>query len=245
MLNRNSLERLFGKAFFLTIVSIGLLGAATAQAGKSITSVVGDLNAHTLTIVGTDLPTGDKAVTLGGVTLAVVSRTPTQIVATLPAATNPGTYPLHLQSGPSDVDVTLGNAGTPGPAGPAGAAGATGAVGPRTGGTFRADGGYRSRWAGRAARRSGTGEQELMGRLERRDRPATDQRGLPGARSDRTCRCSRRFVFYGWNLRSGRTPRDSTKVVRPCWAQPPRRLTNLRLSRCRDLRLLSRHITYG
>ena len=81
--------------------------ATTAQAGSTITRVVGDLPARTLTIIGNDLTSHRKlTVTLGGTTLPVLSRSPTKIVTTLPANVGPGSYPLRIEDGP-EIDVTL------------------------------------------------------------------------------------------------------------------------------------------
>lgn len=64
-------------------------------------------------------------VTLGGIQLAVVSYSPTDVVATVPGA-DPGTYSLHVKSfttankGSDDtLAVTVGAVGPQGPPGPA------------------------------------------------------------------------------------------------------------------------------
>ena len=79
---------------------------------------------------GKKLPT----VLLRTTVLALVSETPTQIIALLPAGLTPGTYLLTVANsseGSYDTcDVTIGAAGPAGPTGPTGATGATGPQGP-------------------------------------------------------------------------------------------------------------------
>ena len=62
-LAKNISGRLVRQTFLLTFLALLLLGSS-ARAGGNLTSVVGNLTAHTLTITGTGLPTDKKAETI-------------------------------------------------------------------------------------------------------------------------------------------------------------------------------------
>jgi hypothetical protein len=90
-------------------------------------------NQITLTGTGFEPAKTKPTVQFNGTTLAVVSFSNTQVVATLPAAVTPGTFNLTVtnsQGNGVDFNMTYGPTGPQGPAGPAGAAGAQGPAGP-------------------------------------------------------------------------------------------------------------------
>ena len=137
LLVRSSLRSL-RLAFVFTLLAI-LTGIAPshaqAQGGPQlkITRAQVDTNNQQLIIVGQNFAAG-SAVTLQGQALAVVSQTPTQIIASLPPNLSPGTYLLEVArgqaQGQSDTfNVTIGAVGPPGPAGPAGQQGPPGPPG--------------------------------------------------------------------------------------------------------------------
>jgi hypothetical protein len=100
-------------------------------------------NQITLTGTGFEPAKAKPTVQFNGATLALVSFSNTQVVATLPAAVTPGTFNLtvtnsqgngvdfNMTYGPTGPQGPAGPAGPQGPAGPAGATGATGAQGVR------------------------------------------------------------------------------------------------------------------
>jgi hypothetical protein len=114
--------------------------ALTASALLQTTAVFGQSNAPTitsatanfavtpaiLTINGQNLGSSTLSVTLGLVTLNVLSSSPGTVVAELPASISPGSYALvvldnaNQQRSSVRLDVTLGAGGTAGPQGPPG-----------------------------------------------------------------------------------------------------------------------------
>src|SRR4051812_42442012 len=107
--------------------------------GAVVLDAVADLAHNQLVIDGQHLAgDGQPHVLFNGLTLAIVSATPTRIVATLPGAVEPRTYLLVVGRGrdhrshDDDVatfDVTVGAVGPPGPSGPQGMPGPKGDTG--------------------------------------------------------------------------------------------------------------------
>ena len=111
---------------FLTFLLTVLPAVATPGPTRLvIVSARVDVTAGTLTIDGHDFDDGPLTVTLNGMPLAVMSVTASEIVATLPAGLDPGTYLLTASVGPAvtqfdSFNVTLGAVGPQGPTGPQG-----------------------------------------------------------------------------------------------------------------------------
>ena len=125
-------------------------GASYAQGNQvRVDSAVPNLVSQVVTISGANFGSQPPSVTLNDVPLALLSSSPTQIVAALPASViaTPGTYRLVVRKGNSNsqnsanvatLDVAIGNygaegstesQGTVGPAGPQGETGPQGEVG--------------------------------------------------------------------------------------------------------------------
>jgi hypothetical protein len=122
------------------VLTLGLLGTAASANGHRrpprIQKATADIDAGLLWIHGERLDGShhDRVhVSLSGEPLSIVSVTETEIVAELPAGTEPGTYRLVVLRGRGQaplgdaLDVTLG---TTGPAGPPGEQGPPGDPGP-------------------------------------------------------------------------------------------------------------------
>jgi len=126
-------------------------GAGYAQGNQiRVDSAVPNLVSQVVTISGASFGSQPPSVTLNDVPLALLSSSPTQIVAALPASViaTPGTYRLVVRKGNSNsqnsanvatLDVAIGNygaegstgsQGAAGPAGPQGETGPQGEVGP-------------------------------------------------------------------------------------------------------------------
>jgi len=126
-------------------------GASYAQGNQvRVDSAVPSLVSQVVTISGANFGSQPPSVTLNDVPLALLSSSPTQIVAALPASViaTPGTYQLVVRKGNSNsqnsanvatLDVAIGNfgaegstgaQGTVGPVGPRGETGPQGEVGP-------------------------------------------------------------------------------------------------------------------
>ncbi len=146
--------------FLLALALLMSAGTARAQSSSPAQLEVRQTEVNTatdqITITGVNFGTSLPAVTLAGTPLNIVSSTPTQIVADLPAGTQPGTYLLKVSRGngasqKDEIDVAIGGGGpegpqgpqgpqgppgpqgtmgAPGPQGPQGETGATGATGP-------------------------------------------------------------------------------------------------------------------
>lgn len=123
-------------AALITLCAAPLPAAADSSHQPAI--VATRVESGLLRIVGFDLSGKSLRVTLGGVGLAIVSATPTEIVAVVPASMADGSHLLTLSLGPGGNDdakhdeawVTLGGTGPAGAAGPAGRDGQPGATGP-------------------------------------------------------------------------------------------------------------------
>lgn len=105
--------------FLLTVVPAF---AAPGPTRLVIVSARVDVTAGTLTIDGHDFDDGQLTVTLNGMPLVVMSVTASEIVSTLPAGLDPGTYLLTVSVGPAvtqfdSFNVTLGAVGPQGPPG--------------------------------------------------------------------------------------------------------------------------------
>ena len=130
---------------------IASAGASYAQGNQvRVDSAVPNLVSQVVTISGANFGSQPPSVTLNDVPLALLSSSPTQIVAALPASViaTPGTYQLVVRKGNSNsqnsanvatLDVAIGNfgaegstgaQGTVGPVGPRGETGPQGEVGP-------------------------------------------------------------------------------------------------------------------
>jgi hypothetical protein len=126
-------------------------GASYAQGNQvRVDSAVPNLVSQVVTISGANFGSQPPSVTLNDVPLALLSSSPTQIVAALPASViaTPGTYLLVVRKGNSNgqnsanvatldvaidhygVEGSTASQGTVGPAGPQGATGPQGEVGP-------------------------------------------------------------------------------------------------------------------
>jgi hypothetical protein len=129
---------------FLAVATLATIFATPSAIATVITDAAINLaNPPTIVISGSRLADGSATVTLGGFpALSVVTQTPTQVVALLPASvTPPGNYLVTVSlvspgpRGPTQVGydeawVTVGATGPAGPPGPTGATGATGPQGP-------------------------------------------------------------------------------------------------------------------
>jgi hypothetical protein len=115
---------------------LGISEIASGQPGPSgppqptIHKATANLTTNQLTIDGANLGTAPTAV-LQTTTLAIVSATGSQVVATLPPGVAPGSYLLAVTNGgrTAEFSVTTGAVGPTGPTGLQGPAGATGAQG--------------------------------------------------------------------------------------------------------------------
>jgi len=123
-------------AALITLCAAPLPAAADSSHQPAI--VATRVESGLLRIVGFDLSGKSLRVTLGGVGLAIVSATPTEVVAVVPASMADGSHLLTLSLGPGGNDdskhdeawITLGGTGPAGAAGPAGRDGQPGATGP-------------------------------------------------------------------------------------------------------------------
>lgn len=114
--------RHFASILFALTVSLAATAAATV-----INSVAISYTSSQITITGAGFVVNGSAptVTFNGVGVALVSFSHTQIVASLPTSTSPGTYRLDVVNaagGAFEMDVTYGAIGPQGPIGPLGAA---------------------------------------------------------------------------------------------------------------------------
>lgn len=110
-----------------------VLGAAIPF--LTVNSAAVNYGANQVTITGTSFDPAKKSptVVMAGGSLAIISYTNTQIVATLPTNTAAGTYGIVVSNSIGELFpfvITFGATGPQGPIGPAGSAGAPGAVGP-------------------------------------------------------------------------------------------------------------------
>lgn len=128
--------RMRGVAF--AIATGALLLSTQALAAISLISASANPADGTVTITGSDITSGPKAVQvyLGNTPLTIDSKSNTQVIARLPANVPTGTYLLTVTNGNgnSQLDelwITLGAAGPEGPEGPKGEPGATGPAGPK------------------------------------------------------------------------------------------------------------------
>jgi hypothetical protein len=125
-----------GRQFILTLVLPVLRLFAQAPGQPEITSTIIDYPTQRLTIAGSGFETGPR-VSIGTVTLTIVSGTGSQLVAAFPAPTPlssflPGTYLLRVtfnNNKTANFSLALGAVGPQGPVGPVGPQGATGATG--------------------------------------------------------------------------------------------------------------------
>jgi hypothetical protein len=124
------------RAVMAAVIAVGLATRALA-APPAIHSA--DEQGSNLFITGSDFGIAQPpTVTLGDVSLTVLSYAPTAIVAQLPANLAPGSYSLVVRSYavrsaatyPATLSFTLGAAGPQGPQGPVGAQGPMGPQGP-------------------------------------------------------------------------------------------------------------------
>src|ERR1700680_457272 len=121
----------------LCSVMLGLTTLVSAQGFPIVNSSVVNYGNNTLTVAGTNFGPA-PTVNLAGVVFGVQSSSPTQIVATFPAASpassfNPGTYFLTVSFSNHTLtifEVTLGAIGPQGLPGPIGAKGTVGPAGP-------------------------------------------------------------------------------------------------------------------
>jgi collagen triple helix repeat protein len=142
--------RLTRSVFRISALCSALLAAAPARAASPFQPPASStVQVSTVDVSGTDLfikgaNLGVAAlplVLLGGVRLTVTSYSPTDVVATLPATLQPGSYPLWIRTYSNDnngswasLDVAIGVAGPQGPPGemgPTGPAGPQGSAGPQ------------------------------------------------------------------------------------------------------------------
>ncbi len=111
----------------------GFLVGAAANSKLQINSAHVDA-AHRITISGEEFGTSEPEVVFDGTTLDVLTNTPTEIVAQLPATVTPGTYLLTVSNGQGSsqsdsFNVMVGAVGPPGPTGPQGEPGPQGPQG--------------------------------------------------------------------------------------------------------------------
>ena len=122
------------RIFLCAAVFLSFSALANAQQ-PAITKVEADLVGGYLYVSGENFGKRDQlTLTLAGEPLAVLVKTDLQLIAALPASTQPGTYRLVLQKGRGadvldSVDVTIGSTGPTGPEGPQGTPGQPGAQG--------------------------------------------------------------------------------------------------------------------
>ena len=134
-----SLPPRYRTAFLL--VALALLvstGTTRAQSSSSVQLEVTQTEVNNatnqITITGVNFGTSLPSVTLADQPLNVISSTPTQLVADLPAGIQPGTYLLKVSRGTGtsqkdEIDITIGGGGPEGPQGPQGPQGPAGPQG--------------------------------------------------------------------------------------------------------------------
>ena len=150
----------------LALVSVLALTATAAAPQQiqrlTIHRVEVDEAAGQMTISGVEFGIEEPFVTLEGLPVVVVSHSPTEIVATIPAAMTPGTYLLNVTlnggSRPQGVfNVAVGTEGPQGPQGVPGPQGPQGGVGPQgLPGPPGTRGARRTDWSDGSDRTSGT-----------------------------------------------------------------------------------------
>jgi len=136
--------RTFTRKLLVAATLAAILATPSALATVIIDAAINLANPPTIVISGSRLADGSATVTLGGFpALSIVTQTPTQVVALLPAnVTPPGNYLVTVslvnvgprgpvQVGYDEAWVAVGATGPAGPPGPTGAAGATGPAGPQ------------------------------------------------------------------------------------------------------------------
>ena len=122
------------RVFLFAVVLLSCTAFTNAQKAD-ISKVEADLVGGYLYVTGENFGRRDQlTLKLSGEPLTILVKTEVQLIAALPAGTQPGTYRLVLQKNRSidildSVDVTIGNAGPAGPEGPQGQAGAQGPQG--------------------------------------------------------------------------------------------------------------------
>lgn len=144
--------RFHSRQFLTVVLCLALVSLALAQgnppaARPVIFSAVPNLSTAQVTIAGQALGTAAPKVTIGGLSVTIVSHTSTSVVVTLPSTVTFGNYLINLTTGSVTVsfNLTIGAIGPQGPqgiqgvqgltgsqgaTGPAGPTGATGAQGP-------------------------------------------------------------------------------------------------------------------
>lgn len=131
-----SLNAFCTRFFLFAAVLLSFTTLAEAQKAE-ITRVEADITGGYLYVTGENFGRRDElTLKLAGQPLAILVKTEVQLIAALPAATQPGTYRLVLQKGRGvdvldSVDVTIGGIGPAGPEGPQGAPGPSGIQGPQ------------------------------------------------------------------------------------------------------------------
>jgi hypothetical protein len=131
-----SLNSICTRVFFFAAILLSFASLANAQKPE-ITKVEADLTGGYIYVTGENFGRRDELILkLAGQPLAILVKTEVQLIAALPAATQPGTYRLVLQKSRGadvldSVDVTIGNVGPAGPEGPQGTPGANGQQGPQ------------------------------------------------------------------------------------------------------------------
>ena len=122
------------RALFLFIVLLSGTGLALAQRPE-ISKVEADVVGGYLYVTGENFGRKEQLMlNLAGEPLTILVKTEVQLIAALPAGTQPGTYRLTLQKGRGadvldSVDVTIGSTGPAGPEGPQGQQGPAGPAG--------------------------------------------------------------------------------------------------------------------
>lgn len=138
---------LFAFVLLVTIPSASLAQKPSPVPQGVVYSVTEDQTTGVLTINGTNLVLAgvQPVVTLGTIDLPVITATPSEIAAQLPAGIDSATYFLTVRRGTKDIDVTYfaavigevgpkgetGDPGPPGPVGPQGPEGPQGLTGPQ------------------------------------------------------------------------------------------------------------------
>lgn len=138
---------LFAFVLLVTIPSASLAQKPSPVPQGVVYSVTEDQSTGVLTINGTNLVLAgvQPVVTLGTIDLPVITATPSEIAAQLPAGIDSATYFLTVRRGTKDIDVTYfaavigevgpkgetGDPGPPGPVGPQGPEGPQGLTGPQ------------------------------------------------------------------------------------------------------------------
>ena len=121
------------RAILFLVIVLSCTALTFAQRGE-ISKVEADLVGGYLYVTGENFSRRELGLKLAGEPLSILVKTDVQLIAALPAGTQPGTYRLTLQKGRGadvldSLDVTIGSVGPAGPEGPQGQAGPAGPSG--------------------------------------------------------------------------------------------------------------------